>query len=85
VLIILLIKGKDLIGFTVAGFSVTFFISEFFTENPYSVKHMGLTNIQTISAVLIILSVLYIITSEKMKLWFSHKLDDKEKGSLKKS
>ncbi len=84
ILIVLLIKGKDLIGFTVAGFSGTFFISEFFTENPYSVKHMGLTNIQIISVVLIILSVLYIINSEKMKTWFSNKMDEKEKGSLKK-
>ncbi len=76
ILIILFRKGRDIVGFALAGFGITFFISEFFTENPQSIKHMGLTNIQIISTVCILISIFYVIFIEKIKAFFSKRMED---------
>ena len=62
ILIILLIrlkKKKDTFGEMIVGFGLTFFLSEFFLENPYAVKHFKLTYIQFICIPEIIIGMIY--------------------------
>ena len=70
VLVVAYKKGLDTFGIVIMGFGITFFISEFFIENPFSVKHFGLTYVQLLSIFIVILSLVYMVTSGKVKGYF---------------
>lgn len=59
-------KGQHVFGTILIGFSITFFIAEFFTANPYAVKHGGLTYVQIYSFVLLLMGILYRIVWDKL-------------------
>lgn len=57
-------KGKNVIGVVMIGSAVTFFLSEFFTCNPYAVKHFGLTYVQYFSLLELVLGGLYLVLAK---------------------
>lgn len=63
---ILIRKGKHTFGLILIGFSLTFFISEFFTENPNSIRHLGLTYVQFFSIGTVIIGIGYCVILEKL-------------------
>lgn len=65
VVCILIWKGKHTFGVILIGFSVTFFLSEFFTANPGAIKHFGLTYVQFFSIGTVVIGIGYCIILDK--------------------
>ncbi len=63
---ILIRKGKHTFGVLLIGFSFTFFLSEYFMENPYAIKHFGLTYVQLFSIGTAIVGIGYCVILDKL-------------------
>ena len=67
-MLILYKKGKNVFSVMLIGFSITFFICEFFTYNPDKYKVLGLTFVQLFSFISLIIGVIHLcMTNRKRK------------------